>query len=196
MFTAFKRRALTYVIVVAVALGSAACRTAPALAPSPPLAVARFSASTADKRRFGTAVSGPLGPTPCIEQAHFRGSAYLTRGGIALLIDDASVAVARQNDKTFDPLVLSVQVADGRHFFGYDNALSYLLSPTVDSAAPIETTWQGMDTLRMLLPWPADGAPRWLLFSLKYRAVAHNGAISSCDGGIRTDTLRFNGREP
>ncbi|MEO6876864.1 MAG: hypothetical protein ABI205_00180 [Gemmatimonadaceae bacterium] len=196
MFTAFQRHALTYVIVGAVAAGSAACRTAPAVASSPALAVARFSASTAVKREPGMAANGPIGVPPCLEQAHFRGTAYLTRGGMAVLIDDASVAVARQNDKQLDPLMLRVMVADGRHFFGYDNATSYLLSPTVDSAGPIETTWQGMDTLRMLLPWPAGDAPRWLLFSLDYRAVAHNGAISSCDGGIRTDTLRFIRREP
>jgi hypothetical protein len=112
---------------------------------------------------------------------------------LSVLIDDASVAVERQNDKTMDPLMLSVQVADGRHFFGYDNSTAYLLSPTVDSAGPIETTWQGTDTVRMLLPWPAGDAPRWLLFSLRYRAVAHNGKIGSCEGGIRTDTLRFGG---
>jgi hypothetical protein len=110
------------------------------------------------------------------------------------VITDASVAVDRHNDKTMDPLVVAVKVADGRHQFGYDNDLAYLLSPTVDSAGPMLTTWQANDTLRMLLPWPAGNLPRWLLVSLRYTAVSHTGERSECEGTMRSDTLRFAGR--
>jgi len=158
--------------------------------------MARISASTDANLSLGaTFGGGGRGLPPCVKAAHFDGVATLGDGELLVQLYHPSIGVERHNDKKFDLLTLNVRVAEGRHALGYDSNLEYRLSPTVDSAGPQITTWQGGDTLRMLLPWPRGIAARWLLFTFMYQATTYDGQRSDCAAIIRSDTLRFVGGE-
>ena len=187
------RKAMVLVLAIAAAIG---CQPrAPATAASPVSPVSPEAHFTANSSRQGTRPARIFGGATtypaCFRAAHFTGVAFPGQNDLRVLITDASVAFERHNDKYQDALTLRVQIADSKHALGYDSNIEYRLSPTVDSAGPSLTTWQGRDTIRVLLSWPRGLSPRWLLFSLAYGTISHSSDVSDCRVGIRGDTLRF-----
>lgn len=177
-----RRRTL---LASALLAAATACASAPEPTPAPSAGrtVARVSA-TAE-------ANAARGLPPCVKGAQFEGIATPGEGELRVQLYHPSIGIERHNNKRFDLLTLSVRVADGQHALGYDSNLEYRLAPTVDSAGPQVTTWQGGDTLRMLLPWPRGISARWLLFFFKYSATTYAGETSDCWAAIRSDTLKF-----
>jgi len=174
----------TTVLIAVLACG------APKTAPSPAnVMVAPFSG-----------VSPNHGQTPprnqCWMDGRFDGFAIIRDRALELTMNNAWIAVTRDNDKQWDDLHLVVEVS--RHPLGAatyapaTESVPFVLRPTVDSAGPQLTTWQSSDTLRLLVPWKNEVGPRWLIFRAQYETLSHSGARAGCAGQMGTDTLRFN----
>jgi len=130
----------------------------------------------------------------------FDGVAILRESELEVEIVRGAIAVTRINDKQLDDLHLAIEVSGHppgpQYWAPIATSPTVVLHPTVDSAGPQLTTWQSADTLRVLMPWTASPAPRWLLFKLGYRTVSYSGRRWECDGTLGTDTLRFVARSP
>ena len=127
---------------------------------------------------------------PCLHATRFAGVVYPGTGEARVLLSPAYVNVERHNDKRRDQLIARVEVAEGKRFLGLGSNVEYRLGPTVDTAGPSLTTWQASDTVRLLLPWPSDTNPKWLLFFISYNTITHDGVESECSVILRSDTLR------
>ena len=130
----------------------------------------------------------------------FDGVGILHERQLQLVIARGWIAVTRDNDKEWDDLHLTIEVAGhppgGPRWGALAKSPTIVLRPTVDSAGPQLTTWQSRDTIRVLVPWPPSLTPRWLLFDLDYQMVSYAGRRSTCSGTVGTDTIRFGSQAP
>jgi hypothetical protein len=175
--------------VAILAIIEVACSQHPSVAPTP--------ASTSIANFVATSPNNSTTPPrdQCWLAGVFDGAALVRGRELEVVIPRAWVAITRDNDKQWDDLHLVIEVSGhplgDQRWVPVARSLPIVLAPTVDSAGPQLTTWQSSDTLRLLVPWNAAFAPRWLLFDLDYHTVSHKGRTSNCAGTLGTDTLRF-----
>ncbi|MDB4907739.1 MAG: hypothetical protein JWO05_2523 [Gemmatimonadetes bacterium] len=128
----------------------------------------------------------------CALMAQFTGEARPRDGMLEVLLTSGSVAITRSNDKRWDDLHLRVLLSSRSSTLGaVGDGTRVVLTPTVDSAGPSVTTWQSSDTIRLLFPWQRTLAQRWLVFSVGYHSITHDGRFTECETQAGNARLSF-----